>query len=287
MDLRLREPDHRAGPAAHPGRPAQVAAHRPGHEGRAGRRTGTTTSAAARSSPATTRSWRRSARRCGSSSRRPSCSTCRASASTASTRRAPRPARPGAIYKRSRGRHRPGRPGQVPRLADVRHRLPVQEDLLQPPHRQGREVHVLLPADRGRHPDGLRRDLRRAGCATSAWSSTTPTACSTAASYPDEQDLYAAQRPVFLDPADPEVQREAEAGRHPARLDRGGPALAGVGADQPVRGRAAAAPGVPHAADGLVHPAAVAGRRRAARTTATTPRTPATCSARSTRCASR
>ena len=36
----------------------------------------------------------------------------------------------------------------------------------------------------------------------------------------------------------------------------------GVGADQPLRGRPAAASGVPHHADGLVHPAAVAGRGR-------------------------
>jgi hypothetical protein len=59
------------------------------------------------------------------------------------------------------GRHRAGRPGPLPRLADVRDRLPVQEGLLQPPHRQGREVHVLLPAYRGRHPDRLRGNLRR------------------------------------------------------------------------------------------------------------------------------
>ena len=60
-----------------------------------------------------------------------------------------------------RGRHRAGRPGPLPRLADVRLRLPVQEGLLQPPHRQGREVHVLLPAHRGRPADGLLGDLRR------------------------------------------------------------------------------------------------------------------------------
>ena len=75
-----------------------------------------------------------------------------------------------------RGRHRPGRPGPVPWLAAVHHRLPVQEDLLQPQDRQGREVHVLLPADRGR---ACRRSARRpasGGCATSACSCTTPTA---------------------------------------------------------------------------------------------------------------
>ena len=60
-----------------------------------------------------------------------------------------------------RGRHRARRPGPLPRLADVHLRLPLQEDLLQPPHRQGREVHVLLPAHRGRAADRLLGDLRR------------------------------------------------------------------------------------------------------------------------------
>ena len=59
-----------------------------------------------------------------------------------------------------RGRHRAGRPGPLPRLAPVHHRLPVQEDLLQPQVRQGREVHVLLPPHRGRHPDRVLGDVR-------------------------------------------------------------------------------------------------------------------------------
>ncbi len=58
------------------------------------------------------------------------------------------------------GRHRAGGPGPLPGLADVRDRLPVQEGVLQPPHRQGREVHLLLPARRGRHPHRLLRDVR-------------------------------------------------------------------------------------------------------------------------------
>ena len=106
-----------------------------------------------------------------------------------------------------RGRHRPGRPGPLPRLADVRHRLPVQEGLLQPPHRQGREVHVLLPARRGRHPDRLLGDLRGPAALHRASSCTTPTGCWRRRPTPDEQDLYAAQRSVFLDPHDPEVHR--------------------------------------------------------------------------------
>ena len=116
----------------------------------------------------------------------------------------------GAIYKRDRGRHRPGRPGPLPRLADVRDRLPVQEGLLQPPHRQGREVHLLLPAHRGRHPHRLLRDLRRAGCATSGWCSTTPTGCWRPRPPRTSTDLYEAQRQVFLDPHDPAVIAAAE-----------------------------------------------------------------------------
>ena len=60
------------------------------------------------------------------------------------------------------GRHRARRPGPLPRLALLRLGLPVQEGLLQPQHRQGREVHALLPADRDRPADDLLGDLRRA-----------------------------------------------------------------------------------------------------------------------------
>ena len=67
----------------------------------------------------------------------------------------------GAMYKRDRGRDRARRPAQVPRLALLRLRLPVQEGLLQPPHRQGGEVHALLPADRAGPADDLLGDLRR------------------------------------------------------------------------------------------------------------------------------
>ena len=95
-------------------------------------------------------------------------------------------------------------------------------------------------------------------------------------------------------PAGPAARPERSRGARgrPARghrrgLDRRRPALAGVQARQGLPGRAAAASGVPHHADGLVHPAAVAGGRPRSPRPATTARTPATCSARSTRCASR
>ena len=84
-----------------------------------------------------------------------------------------------------------------------------------------------------------------------------------AASVENEQDLYEAQLDLLLDPNDPEVDRAGTPRRHRRRLDRGGAEVAGLRAREEVPPRAAAAPGVPHHADGLVHPAAVARGRRA------------------------
>jgi hypothetical protein len=61
-----------------------------------------------------------------------------------------------------RGRHRASRSGQVPGLALLRVGLPLQEGLLQPPDRQGREVHAVLPADRSRSAHRVLGDLRGA-----------------------------------------------------------------------------------------------------------------------------
>jgi hypothetical protein len=102
----------------------------------------------------------RSSDKVSSSSSRRSCSTCRASASTASTPRAWRRARRVRCTSAARTASC-WSTRTVPRLAHVRHRLPVQEGLLQPPDRQGREVHLVLPAHRGGPADGVLRDLRR------------------------------------------------------------------------------------------------------------------------------
>ena len=67
----------------------------------------------------------------------------------------------GAIYKRAEDGIVLRRPGPLPGLAAVRDRLPVQEDLLQSQDGQGREVHAVLPADRGRAADGVLGDVRR------------------------------------------------------------------------------------------------------------------------------
>ena len=86
-----------------------------------------------------------------------------------------------------------------------------------------------------------------------------------AAATPDPRDLYQAQLDVFLDPNDPDVRAEAARAGHPGRLARRGVPLTGVQPGRSAQGRASPAPGVPDPADGLVHPAAVPGRRRRAR----------------------
>ena len=91
-----------------------------------------------------------------------------------------------------------------------------------------------------------------------------------AASIPDEKDLYEAQLDVILDPHDPEVIAGRRARRDPRGLDGRGAAVSGLRAGQEVQGGAAAASGVPHHADGLVHPTALAGCRPAAATRVTT-----------------
>ena len=68
----------------------------------------------------------------------------------------------GAMYKREEDGIVLVDQNKLPRLALLRLGLPVQEGLLQPPHRQGREVHALLSADRDRPADDLLGDVRRA-----------------------------------------------------------------------------------------------------------------------------
>ena len=159
------------------------------------------------------------------------------------------------------GRHRPRRPGQVPRLADVRLGLPLQEDLLQPPHRQGREVHVLLPAHRGRPADRLLGDLRRAAALHRPDAVRRRQGARGRLDRRRPRALRGAARRLPR-PERPRGDPRGGEGRHRARLDRRRAALPDLRAHQHLQGRAAAASGVPHDADGLVHPAAVARRRR-------------------------
>ena len=79
------------------------------------------------------------------------------------------------------------------------------------------------------------------------------------ASVPNEQDLYQAQLDIFLDPNDPEGDRAGPHRRHPRRLDRGRAQVADLQDGGGMEDRLPDAPRVPHAADGLVCAAAVAG----------------------------
>ena len=81
-----------------------------------------------------------------------------------------------------------------------------------------------------------------------------------AASVADEHDLLDAQLDLFLRPGGPRGPRAGAPRRDPRGLDRGGAALAGLRDVQALADRAAAAPRVPDAADGLVRAAALAGR---------------------------
>ena len=165
--------------------------------------------------------------------------------------------------------------------------LPVQEGLLQPPHRQGREVHVLLPADRGRPADDLLGDLRRAAALPRAVPLRRRQGPRRRGDPGRAGPVRGAAVGVPRPARTPRCRPRGRRAGHPARLDPGRPPLAGLRAGRAAPGRAAAAPGVPHAADGLVHPAAVAGGGRRARGGLRRRRTRTTCSPPSTRCGSR
>ena len=185
------------------------------------------------------------------------------------------------------GRHRPGRPGPLPRLAVLRLRLPVQEGLLQPPHRQGGEVHLLLPAHRGRASPRSARRPASGGCATSGLFLYDADKVLDAAATADVQDLYEAQLDVFLDPHDP-----AGAGRRGAT-----PESRTTGSRQPSARRSTSwrcGTGSRCRCIRSTAPCRWSGTSRRCRRwpTSSTPRattrtTRTTCSRRSTRCASR
>ena len=159
VDLRLPDGDQRAAGHAEPERALDLGADRTGHEPALGQQLG-----------------RRPGRRSRARSRRPGPGRARGPGQdgvragvhvlpAADLRALPEPVLRRVLPVRrdvqaGRGRHRAGRPGPLPRLAVLRLGLPVQEGVLQPPHRQGREVHAVLPADRVRSADDLLGDLR-------------------------------------------------------------------------------------------------------------------------------
>ena len=288
VDLRL--PDAGGGAAGRrlPRGAAEVAHHRPGHQGHLVGQLGRQPRRRERDGPP------RPHRRAGPSRVRGQ-GPLRARADlhvlpAADLRALPQPVVHGVLplggdLQARRGRHRPGRPGPVPWLAAVHHRLPVQEDLLQPQDRQGREVHVLLPTDRGGPADGLLGDLRRAAALPRPLPVRRRPRHAGGGHTGPRRPLRGAAGP-HARPRRPRRGGAGPSGRHPRRLDGGGPALTGLRARQALPRRPAAAPGVPHHADGLVRPTALPDRRRARRRRGTTPRTGRTSSARSTPSAS-
>ena len=168
----------------------------------------------------------------------------------------------GAIYKRSEDGIVLVDQDRCRGWRHVRDRLPVQEDLLQPPHRQGREVHVLLPAHRGRHPDRLLRDLRRTAALHRPDALRRRQGARGGVHRGRPRTSTRRSGRCSSTRTTPRWSRAAEQAGIPRDWVDGRPALPDPRADQHLQGGAAAAPGVPHHADGLVHPAAVAGRRR-------------------------
>lgn len=81
------------------------------------------------------------------------------------------------------------------------------------------------------------------------------------ASIENDEDLYEAQRSVFLDPFNLDVIEGAPSGRHIGRVDRGRPEVSRAQAHR-MGARIPDAPRIPHASDGLVRPAALSRCRR-------------------------
>jgi len=162
----------------------------------------------------------------------------------------------------ARGRwHRAGRPGQVPRLAHVRQRLPLQKDLLQLEIGQGRKMHFLLSAHRSGPAHRVLGDLRRPHPLPRR---------SLVRCRPDSGSRQRGTRPrpvpgpVGHLPR-PERSQGDSAGthrRHSGRLDGIGPQEPGLQDGGGLESGAAAAPGIPNPAHGLVRAAALPHQRR-------------------------
>ena len=276
------------GAGAHAGGPAEVAAHRQGHEDRPGRRTGTTTSAARRR-PSTHDPMLAEGRGQGEASSFEQtfmfylpriCEHCLNPSCAASC-----PS--GAIYKRSED-------GIV--LVDQdRCRgwrmcvsgCPYKKVYFN--HRTGKaekctfcfpRIEVGLPTVCAETCVGR---LRYIGLVLYDADKVLEAASTSRRA----RALRGAARGVPRPRTTPRSQREAERAGIPHDWVEAAQRSPDPRADQPVQGRAAAAPGVPHDADGLVHPAALAGGRRGQGDRRGRRGRAATCSPRSTRCGSR
>ena len=117
----------------------------------------------------------------------------------------------GGDVQAQRGRHRAGRPGPLPRLADVCVRMPLQEGVFQPQDRQGREVHAVLSAHRGRPADGVLGDLRGAAALPGAGALRRRPGAAKRRRWRTTPICTRRSVEILLDPTDPEVIAGARA----------------------------------------------------------------------------
>src|SRR5665811_1041516 len=154
LDLRLRPPDLGAGRGSPAGRPAEIAGHREEPRPTVGPELGGRPGGLARAR----RQGPQPARARGGGEARVRADLHDVPAADLRALHQPllRSLLPlGRDVQARGGRDRPGRPGGLPLLALLRLRLPLQEGLLQLADGQGREVQLLLSADRGRPADRL------------------------------------------------------------------------------------------------------------------------------------
>ena len=97
-------------------------------------------------------------------------------------------------------------------MENVRLRLPVQEGLLQLVYRESRKMYFLLSACRKRPADRLRAETCVGRIRYMGVMLYDADRVKELASLPNEEDLYAARKSIFLDPNDPNVEAQAEAG---------------------------------------------------------------------------
>ena len=214
-----------------------------------------------RASARRTATSRASRSRCTGSSRTPSCSTCRGCASTASTRPASPPARRGRIYKREedgivlidqekcRGWRMCVSACPYKKIYYNWQSGKAEKCIFCYPRIEAGEPTVCSETCVGRirYLGVLLYDADR---------------IEEAASVENEQQLYRKQLDIFLDPSDPKVIEQARARWRARGLARGRAQQPDLQDVHRLADRLPAAPRIPHAADGLVRAAALAGAVR-------------------------
>ena len=125
-------------------------------------------------------------------------------------------------------------------------------------------MHSVLPADRGRSPHCLFGNLRRTAALPRGVPLRRRQGDCGCGHTERAGSVRGSARPLAR-PQRPRGAGRRGARRHPAGLVAGGASITGVRAGEEIPGRAAAASGIPHDADGLVHPAALARGGGAAR----------------------